>query len=176
VNGPPRPPLGVAAPAAAAPVRRVVLPLRWLVSWLVGAVLTVAGTFLPWLYSGSVGKNSYELVGVGQRRLELPGWADALLVGWPFLGPALAVLAALLALRLRRTVGWLSLPIALVAGVLAVLVLIAAIGMDRALLSPAYAGPLLTAVGAATVAVAAVGFLRVRPGPPGDGGSAPAWP
>ena len=165
VIGPSVPPYGVAVPVAGArPPAPRASQLGWVGGWLAGVVLIVVGTFLPWLYSGSVGKNSYQLAGVGQRRLELPAWADALLVGWPLLGPALAVLAALLALRLRRTVAWISMVLALVAGILALLVLVGTSRMDVSFLSAAYAGPLVTAVGALVVVVAAVGLLRL-PGP-----------
>ena len=150
VNGPPRPPFGVAVPAPTRALRLGCIQIGWIGRLARRRGAIVVGTFLPWLHSGSVGKNSYQLAGVGQRRLELPGWADALLVGWPFLGPALAVLAALLASRLRRTVAWMSM----------------AIGTCRrdargagahrprrdgpCAARPAYAGPLLTAVGAAS--------------------------
>ncbi len=129
--------------------------LFWRLSWLVGVALLLAGTFLPWLYSGTNAKNSYQLAGAGQRRLALPSWAEAVLGGWPFLGPIWAVLAVLFLLGLRRTSAALSILLAAVIGLMAVAVIALTAGLAGTYVSGALSGPIVTTIGVLGIAMGA---------------------
>lgn len=110
-----------------------------------GLVALVVGTFLPWLRSGRVSRNSYEADGTIQRLLGVRGLGHAALTAWPFLGGLCAAAVALFALGLQR-----------LAAVLAALVAVAAGGVAIATLrvpaapyaAPASAGPTVTILGA----------------------------
>lgn len=76
---------------------------------VVGIVVTVAGTFGPWAHSGTVDRNSYQLVGALRRFPLIHSDAVLALVGaWPCLGPLLMVPLVLLAFRLWRISGLVS--------------------------------------------------------------------
>ena len=83
-----------------------------------GMAVTLVGTFLPWLDSGRVGKNSYQLIGGVDRYLpDLTGVPHLVLSAWPWLGPAWAMTAALYVLGPRRCAACLGLLPALLAGI-----------------------------------------------------------
>jgi hypothetical protein len=67
-------------------------------SGTVGLVVTVAGTFLPWLGSGTAERNSYAAGGAVRRLLTLSRPLHDVLGAWPLLGvlAAVAVAAVLL--------------------------------------------------------------------------------
>jgi hypothetical protein len=138
-------------------------PGAWLALWGIGVVALLVGTFLPWLYSGRIGKNSYQLAGVGQRRLNTPLWVDAMLVLWPYLGPLLAIAAVLLLVRRRRTAGILSAAVGLTSGLVAAAVVVVGARMSSSILSVSHSGPVVTVVGSVAVIAAAVGFFLPRP-------------
>jgi len=79
-------------------------------------VLLVAGTFLPWLHSGSTSRSSYALIGLVDRLDVAPdGPATTLIGAWPFV-PLLVTTAVVLAWWGRST--W-SLVVAVVAALYA---------------------------------------------------------
>jgi hypothetical protein len=66
-----------------------------------GAVLLVAGAFLPWVRIGSVSRSSFAITGV-LARLGLDGWKGGALRAWPFAPLVVAASVALLALGYRK--------------------------------------------------------------------------
>ena len=135
----------------------------WLSAWGAGVVVLLAGTFLPWLYSGQIPKNSYQLAGIGQRRLSAPGWVEAVLGTWPFLGPLWAMALVVLLLRLRRWASGLSIIFALITGVVAVAVLVVGGRRSSSLIYGSVSGPAVTAAGALLVLIAGIAMLRSAP-------------
>ncbi len=121
-----------------------------------GLVATVAGTFLPWVRSGEVSRNSYASAGLLQRLLEVHGAAATALNAWPFLGLACAAIVAGFAFGLRRSaaVG------ALVVGAAAVLVAFFVLRTGGSgPIGHASSGPLVTILGGGISALAATLFL-----------------
>ncbi|RIJ70974.1 hypothetical protein D1871_16305 [Nakamurella silvestris] len=127
------------------------------VSGAVGVVLAVTGTFLPWIQSGRVAKNSYQLAGAAERYLpDVNSVVTAAVALWPWQGPAWAVVLVLYLLRLRRTA-------AIAGGVLALLLLTVSVAAlvlgpraDSSWVTMRSAGPVVTTIGCALVLVAAV--------------------
>src|SRR5215468_5312505 len=60
-----------------------------------GLLTMVVGTFLPWLRSGEVQRNSYASFGVLRRLIGFHGAAEMLLRGWPLLGAVCALVVVL---------------------------------------------------------------------------------
>lgn len=73
-----------------------------------GLVVTVVGTFLPWLRSGDVRRNSYTSFGTVRRLIGFHGAAEVLVHAWPMVGAASAVVVVVAALGLRRTAAGLG--------------------------------------------------------------------
>lgn len=67
----------------------------------VGLVLIVIGTFLPWLRSGRVLRNSYETDGAIRRLLATEGFVHGALAVWPAVSLACAGVIALYTLGAR---------------------------------------------------------------------------
>lgn len=127
-----------------------------------GLVVLVLGTFLPWLRSGDVLRDSYQSVGA-LRTLVAGTGLGALLDAWLMVIPACVVCIALYALRLRKVSAGLGVLLSLAVGVAAGLVV--AQGDDPgALIGAAAAGPAVTLTGAT---VALVGAIAVLAGPHG---------
>ncbi len=149
-TAPPAPPV---APAAAPP-RADRRPVdRWVdLALAAGLVLLVAGTFLPWLRSGTVERSSYRTDGVIRDLLDLNGVAGAVLMAWPFLSLLCAVALGLLILRLPRTGTALAVLCALAAGAVSVPVLLA---RSPGMVAVAATGPAVTLAGCVVVLAAA---------------------
>jgi hypothetical protein len=115
-----------------------------------GLAAIVAGTFLPWLRSGTVDRNSYSAGDALRRLTQLPSGLGFLMNVWPFLSLACAVAAALVLLHIDRA----GLPIAavcsVVAGATSAVVLVrGSSGLVRAVST----GPLVTLIGSVLVFV-----------------------
>ena len=97
----------------AAPVQRLLIGR---IVATIGAVVVVAGTFLPWLRSGTRERSSYEIFSLVERlgysRSDLVGWGLRL---WPIVPLLLAGSVVLLWYPRRWTTG----PVTAVAGVYA---------------------------------------------------------
>lgn len=123
-----------------------------------GLALVIAGTFLPWLRSGVVLRNSYQSAGA-VRVLVGGGASGVLLNAWLMVIPVCGLCVAIYALRLRRVSAGL-------AGVLAVAVATVAIvvrGDDASALFTAVAtGPMVTLAGA-VLALAGSAAIVVGP-------------
>ena len=128
-----------------------------------GLVVAVIGTFLPWLRSGDVRRNSYTSFGLLRRLIGFHGVAEVLIRGWPVLGVVSAGVVLLAVTGLHRTAGVL----ALAAAVWAMAVAIGALAQDPvAGIRVDPVGPAVTLTGATGAAVAAILTLiaQVRAG------------
>jgi hypothetical protein len=117
----------------------------------VGLVTVVVGTFLPWLRSGSVTRNSYATDGAMRRLLDSDGALGSLLAAWPFVSLACAAAIALLLLGLTRSGAVVGLIAAGSAGTVAVAVLATD---SHFIVRPAPAGPTVTLGGAVLAGLA----------------------
>jgi hypothetical protein len=71
----------------------------------VGLVVAVIGTFLPWLRSGDVRRNSYTSFGLLQRLIGFHGVGEVLIRGWPLFGALSAAVVLVAVAGLHRTAG-----------------------------------------------------------------------
>lgn len=128
-----------------------------------GLLAVVVGTFLPWLQSGEVRRNSYAAFGLLRRLIGFDGLPAALTHGWPLL--ALCATAAVLAAvsGLHR----IAVAVALVTVAWSATVSGAALAwQSTAGVSIVAIGPAVTLAGDAAVFVAAILTLISRvPGP-----------
>ena len=126
-----------------------------------GLLVTVIGTFLPWLRSGGVHRNSYASFGVLRRLIGFDGLAEFLVRGWPLLGAAGAGVVLVAVAGLHRTAAALA---------LVVVAWSAAVGGGALARDPAGAvrveplGPIVTVAGAALTALAAILTLTTQIG------------
>lgn len=137
------------------PVR---LPRLRLVSATAGIVVLLAGTFAPWLISGTTSRNVYGAAGAGERLLRLDPPAATAVAALPFVGLAFA-LAMLLWLAGRTTAAAVSM---LVLDVVATAAACAALAAPRT--GPVHAvaiGPIVTLCGA-LINVAAILSPAIR--------------
>jgi hypothetical protein len=128
-----------------------------------GLSLTVIGTFLPWMTSGSVTRNSYQAGGLARRVLQVPTWLSDALHVWPFIGLACAVVVALIVAGLPRPAGVLG----MVLGVACAAVSIGTLALDgNAAVRPNSAGPAMSIIGAVIVLASSTLLLRGSERPP----------
>lgn len=129
---------------------------------LAGLAAIVAGTFLPWLRSGTVDRNSYRAGDMLRRIEQLPTALGFLMDVWPFLSLACAGAAALVLLRIDRAALTAAGVCAVVAGTTSAVVLVrGSSGLVRAVPT----GPLLTLTGSVlTFATVLVAVARIRLG------------
>lgn len=110
----------------------------------VGLVLIVVGTFLPWLRSGRVLRNSYETDGAIKRLLAPDGIAHAALVLWPVVSLACTASLALYLLRARGA----AIALAVLTSVIAVAVGLGALSApELGTVSVVVTGPAVTVSG-----------------------------
>ena len=124
-----------------------------------GLVTMVLGTFLSWLRSGEVQRNSYASFGILRRLIGFHGAAEMLLRGWPLLGAACALVVVLALAGLLRVAALLALVVAAWAG---------AVGGGALAHGPAAGvrveklGPIVTITGAVGITAAAIVILISR--------------
>jgi hypothetical protein len=132
----------------------------------VGLITTVIGTFLPWLRSGSVLRDSYQarealrgLIRIGNALF------SALFTVWPAVIPACAACVALYALRLPRIAAIACGVTCAAAGATAAF-FVGRTGSQSTLIDVVTTGPVVTMTGAAVgfvgAIVAALGPARQR--------------
>ncbi len=128
---------------------------------VLGLVVVVVGTFLPWLRSGHATRNSYRASGTIRRIIHPPGPLGVLFTVWPLLAVAAAAAIALLVLRMRRLGALIGLLTALLAGGAAFEAVRSASSAYAAVVT---SGPTATLIGAGLIIVAApVCFVTARP-------------
>jgi hypothetical protein len=134
---------------------------------LAGLGVLVLGTFLPWLRSGQVSRNSYQTGGALQRLLSLPGPLQTAVSVWPFVGLACAATVALFAIGLHRSAAAASLLTAAAAAVISIAALTVS---GSGLVAPVRLGPIVTLLGAIlVVAAASLVLVSRRPAVAGEG-------
>ncbi len=112
-----------------AAVRRI--RLRIACCWLTGCglALVIAGSFLPWVISGTVRRSSYAIVGIVDRLgIAGDGLLAALVSHWPLLGALCFAPVVAAAFRWWRTAGILAVLIGLAASVVSIGILAIALG------------------------------------------------
>lgn len=118
----------------------------------------MAGTFLPWLRSGSVDRNSYDSIGLLRRLDRIHGIAGPFATIWPFVTLGCTAAAAGVLFGLRRAAAALAL----------VSAAFAAAGAGYALTRSApfvtirLPGPVLTLAGAGLAAAAATILFSIK--------------
>jgi len=121
-----------AAPYAASDVAPIGVLRARVVSCLIGGtglLLVIAGSFLPWVISGTVRRSSYAIVGVVERLgIAGDGLVGTLVAGWPFVGVLCMTPVVAACLRWWRTSGVLGALVGLVAGVLSFGIVVVAAG------------------------------------------------
>lgn len=135
-----------------------------------GVLVMLAGTFSPWLTSGTSQRNIYSAAGVIQRIAGLGTPVDFVLDALPFLGLYL-VLAGVLFLLGRRRLAATAVGLAAIA--LGVLAGAATTHETAGPVHIASAGPVITLLGAgvtivALIALAGTAYLRYLDGAPVD--------
>ena len=94
-----------------------------------GLLLVIAGSFLPWVISGSVHRSSYAVVGVADRLgFGRDGVIGALITGWPLFGVLCMTPVIAAVLRRWRLAGVLAILIAVTAAAVSFGILWVAIG------------------------------------------------
>lgn len=112
-----------------------------------GLIVLVIGTFLPWLRSGDVLRDSYQSVGALHELVSgLNTTAGALLSAWPIVIPCCAVCVAGYALGLRRSAAVLGVILSAIVGTAAGVVAVQS-GAES-VVGPASTGPIVTLAGA----------------------------
>ena len=118
-----------------------------------GLVVVVIGTFLPWLRSGSVDRNSYAVGGAVRRLLPVHGAAEAALSAWPFVGLLCATAIGLILFGLVRTGAAVAAATALVCAVVSAWVLTTS---GQGVIRRAALGPSTTLAGAVITVLAVI--------------------
>lgn len=129
----------------------------------VGLLVVVAGTFLPWLTSGGVHRNSYAVLGIVRRLRFLDAGPAATAISlWPLLGTVamLPVIAGIL--RWWRTAAITTLLFGALTGLGAGAVLAVAGGHRPAGIALSPIGPAVTVAGALVAVVGALLILVAR--------------
>jgi hypothetical protein len=127
----------------------------WIAS--TGLAVAVLGTFLPWFFSGSVERNSYQAVNLADRldllRDPFAGAALHVWIGVPLLS---CVCVALLVLGFRRTGATITTLLAISVGTVALLASVHA-SSGPGLVGISATGPVTTLTGASLALVGALG-------------------
>lgn len=138
---------------------------------LAGAVLTAVGlltvavgTFLPWVRSGAVLRDSYESIAVIRTIRVLDGSPLTLVVdAWTLLIPVSTLCVVAYAAGLRRSAATISAVIAIISGTIAGAATVVSGGEDVRL-GISSAGPTTTFVGAVLTLTGVVGIFAGRRG------------
>ncbi len=129
-----------------------------------GLVTVAVGTFLPWVRSGSVLRDSYQSIAVIRTIKVVDGSPLSLVLdAWTLLIPAITVCVVLYALGLRRSAGTISVLVAIISGTVAGAATVVS-GGEEIRLGIASFGPVTTTVGAVVALVGVVGIFAGRRG------------
>ncbi|NIH83939.1 hypothetical protein [Amycolatopsis granulosa] len=130
-----------------------------------GLALVVAGTFLPWFRSGSVGRSSYAAAGLADRLalLDHP-LAGPALRAWVAVPAVAAVCLVLFVCGVARTAATVTALLAITGGTIALLATVQS-GGSAGVVSVSLSGPLTTLGGSALALAGALGtFITARAG------------
>lgn len=130
----------------------------------VGLLTVAVGTFLPWVRSGSVLRDSYESISVIRTINVLDGSPLALVVdAWTLLIPVSTLCVVAYAVGLRRSAATISAVIAIISGTIAGAATVVGGGEDVRL-GISSGGPMTTLVGAVLTLTGVVGIFAGRRG------------
>lgn len=130
-----------------------------------GLVTIAVGTFLPWVKSGSVLRDSYQSISVIRTFKVLDGSPFALVLDvWTLLIPVMTLCLVGYALGFRRWSAVVSVTIAIVGGTVAGAARVLSTG-EEVSLGIANIGPTTTLVGAVLTVAGVVGVFAGRRGP-----------
>jgi hypothetical protein len=131
---------------------------------LTGLVTVAVGTFLPWLRSGSVLRDSYESIAVVRTVGVLDGNPLTLVIdAWTLLIPISTVCLIAYALGFRRSSATTSAVVAIISGTVAGAATVVS-GGEEIHLGISSIGPVTTFVGAVMTLVGVVGIFAGRRG------------
>jgi len=128
-----------------------------------GLIAILVGTFLPWLQSGGVRRNSYTSFGVLRRLIGFHGTAESVVRIWPLLGVVCAIVVLVALAGLWRSAAVIGLLVAAWSAA------VAGGALARDPVGPVRVdaiGPIVTMAGSAAVATAAILTVisQLRPG------------
>jgi hypothetical protein len=128
----------------------------------VGLVTVAVGTFLPWVVSGSVLRDSYESISVIRSFKVLDGSPLALVLDlWTLLIPISTVCVVAYAVGLRRTGATISAFVAIISGTIAGAATVSS-GGEEVRLGISGTGPTTTLIGAVLTLIGVVGVFAGR--------------
>ena len=127
-----------------------------------GLVVVGLGTFLPWLRSGAVLRDSYQSIAAIRATRVLDGSPLALVLGaWTLLVPAITLCVIAYALGFRRSAATLCAVVAIISGTVAGSATVVG-GGEEVRLGISSTGPVTTLIGAVLTLAGAVGILAGR--------------
>jgi hypothetical protein len=134
----------------------------------VGLLTVAVGTFLPWVRSGAVLRDSYESISVIRTVKVLDGSPLALVIdAWTLLIPAMTLALVTYATGFRRSGATISAIVAIVSGTISGVATVVSGGEEVRLGIPSI-GPTTTLVGAVLALVGVVAIFAGRRGRPTD--------
>jgi hypothetical protein len=139
-----------------------------------GLALVATGTFLPWVVSGSVMRDSYQSISVLRTIRAVEGNPLAVVLdAWTMIVPMITVCVAGYAFGFRRVAATISTILAIICGTVAGAATV--VGGDQDVsLGIAGAGPVTMLIGSVLTVTGVVGiFAGRRAGVPGDVGGEP---
>jgi len=139
-----------------------------------GLALVATGTFLPWVISGSVVRDSYQSISVLRTIRAVDGNPLAVVLdAWTMIVPVITLCVAGYAFGLHRVAATISTILAILCGTIAGVA--AVVGGDQDVsLGIAGAGPVTMLIGSVLTVTGVVGiFAGRRGGAPGDVGGEP---
>jgi len=138
-----------------------------------GLALIVAGTFLPWVVSGDVVRDSYQSISVLRAIRALDGNPlEAVLAAWTMIIPTVTVCVAGYAFGFRRAAATISTILAIICGTISGAAAVVGGGEDVGL-GIAGAGPVTMLIGSVLTVIGVVGIFAGRTRAPGDVGGEP---
>jgi len=128
----------------------------------VGLVVVAVGTFLPWVRSGAVLRDSYQSIAVIRTIKVLDDSPlELILDAWTLIIPVVTVCIVLYALGFRRTAATISTIVAIISGTVGGAATVVS-GGEGVRLGIASIGPTTTSVGAVLTLVGVVGIFAGR--------------
>lgn len=128
----------------------------------VGLVTVGAGTFLPWVRSGSVLRDSYQSIAIIRTIRVLDGSPLALILdAWTLLIPAITLCVVVYALGFRRSAATISTIVAIISGTVAGSATVVG-GGEEVRLGISSTGPVTTLIGSVLTLVGVVGIFAGR--------------
>jgi hypothetical protein len=127
-----------------------------------GLVAVGVGTFLPWVKSGTVLRDSYQSIAVIRTFKVLDGNALALVLdAWTLLIPAITLCIVVYALGFRRSAATISSIVAIISGTVAGSATVLG-GGENVRLGISSTGPVTTLIGSVLTLVGVVGIFAGR--------------